>query len=281
MKKLIAILCIFLMSASIHAQSIENYCTDKKINKNFGGVISSFAGVNFLSKNIVENEIEKALLKELGAKFKIQIENFWGTTLLDGFKNVKAQSKSLEVDGFHFTNLKVENICKYNYIAYKDGEIKFPYDFLLKYETKITQDDLNKTLEGSKYKKAIEKMNNDEAISSFVYIEKSNITIKENSIELAYKIRPKNFFNFKPLSLKLGADLRARNGKIELCDLKINSKKTSLNMLLPIINRFNPLNFGFELDKNSKGKLYVRNIDILNYEIIIDGYVLINKNMNY
>ena len=281
MKKLIITLYIFLLAISTQAQSVEEYCADKKIEKNFAGIISSFSGVNFLSRNIVENEIEKALKKELNAKFDIQLENFWGTTLLDGFKTLKAQSENLNIDGFHFSNLKLQNVCKYNYIGYNNGNIEFPYDFLLKYETKITQDDLDKTLEGSKYQKAIEKMNNDETISSIVYIENSNISIKENSLELSYKIRPKNFFNFKPINLRLQADLRARNGKIELCDLKINSKKTSLNILLPIINKFNPLDFGFELDKTSKGKLYVKNIDILNYEIIIDGYVLINKNVNY
>lgn len=281
MKKIVTILIVLMLQTCVFAQSIDDYCTDKKIKKNFLGNLSSLSGVNFLSRKIAQKEIEKSLKKELGAKFKINIENYWGTTLLDGFKSVKAQTKSLNIDGFYFSNLTVQSVCEYNYIGYKDGNVEFPHDFLLKYETKITQEDLNKTLKGSKYQKIIEKMNNDETLGEFVQIEKSTVEIKENSLELAYKIKPKNFFNLKPINLKLNADLRARNGKIELCNVKVNSGKINLAGFLPIINKFNPLDFGFELDKTSKGKLYVKNIDILNQEIIIDGYILINKNVNY
>lgn len=281
MKKIITIFCIFILSNFAFGQNMESYCTDKKIKKNFLGTLSSLSGVNFLSRNIVENEIEKALLKELGAKFKINLENYWGTTLLNGFKEISAKADNINLEGFYFSDLKIENVCQYNYIGFSDGKIEFPHDFLLKYETKITQEDINKIISSAKYQNAIEKMNNDKAISSIMQIENSNIEIKENSLELAYKIKPVNFFNFKPINLKLQADLKARNGKIELCDIKINSKKTHLDIFLPIINKLNPLDFGLKLDENSKGTLYVKNIDILNKKITIDGYFLINKNTNY
>ncbi len=288
MKKIIFFLILSLYTLNpIFAKDYFQYCSINNAQKTFSGNIASISGINFLSRNIIEHEISKNLEKETNSKFKINIDNFYGVNVLKGeFKSLKANSKNFNYKGFYTSNLNVETLCPYNYVVFDNNELFFKENMVLKYSTEITQKDLNKTFESSEYKTIIDKMNNDKIISSILKIQNSNAEIKDNKLIFKYEIMPTindnlSFlvpFTLKPAKISFSTNLKANEGKLELCDFELNSKKYYSSYFLPIINLLNPLKYAVAFDQNNKGENEIQTVKIADSKITIDGVVLIKKN---
>ncbi|MBQ8847511.1 MAG: hypothetical protein IJ003_01035 [Candidatus Gastranaerophilales bacterium] len=288
MKKIILLLILFNLSFCAKAYDYSSFCAPEPISKNISGNILSLIGLNFLSKNIIESQITHAVKKELNSKIKINLDNFYGVNILSGkFKSLEATSKEFNFDGFYFSNLKVNTVCPYNYVSIKNKELVFMENMALKYSTEITQDNIDKIINSSFYQNLIDKMNSNKIISKAIKIQNSNIQIKDNDLILDYKIVPsektdllssiiKNYI--KPANIKINANLKANNGKVELCNLSLNSKTNKYNDLSSIINLLNPLSYNLDINKSNKGELKVENVEIKDNKIYLDGIVLIKKN---
>ncbi len=288
MKKIILILTIFFISINpLFAKDFLQYCSLNNAQKTVFGNISSLFGVNFLSRNIIEHEISKNLKKETNSKFKVDIDNFYGVNVLQGdFKSLKAQSNDFNYKGFYTSNLNVETLCPYNSVVLDNNQLYFKENMVLKYSTDITQQDLDKTFNSAEYKKIIDKMNNDKILSSILKIQNSKAEIKDDKLIFKYEVMPtisNNLsylipFTLKPAKISFSTNLRASNGKLELCDFELNSKKYYYSYFLPIINLLNPLDYAISLDKNNKGENEIQTVKIADSKIKIDGIVLIKKN---
>jgi len=287
MKKIIISIFAFALGLNpLFAKEYMQYCASETATKTFVGNLASLSGVNFLSKNIIEHEISKSVKKETNSDFKVNIDNFYGVNILDGeFKNLKAKANEFKYDGFFMSNLAVETLCPYNHVSYKDEKLSFRENMVLKYSTEITQKDLDKTLQGLEYKKIIDKMNSDKIISSLIKIKDSKAKIQNDKLIFSYEVLPlpkydilsKLPVDIKPLNLSFSTNLKAKEGKLELCDFELNSKKFNYSNFIPIINYLNPLAYSISVDKNNKGENEVQNVTIANSKISIDGIILIKK----
>lgn len=160
MKK-IFILFLLLFSFYAQANEYEYYCSQNSPSKNFNGFLSSATGFNLLSRNVAEHLIEKAIKKETNAKFKIKINNFYSTNLLNGeFKNLSAKAKKYEHGGIYLTNINASTICAYNHILFKEEKIYFIENFVLKLNAQLTNEQLKKTIASGKLNKKLEKLLN-------------------------------------------------------------------------------------------------------------------------
>ena len=281
MKKIFLLTFVFLINHTIaNAQDYYNLCAIYTPKKNFKGTISSVSGFNLLTKNIIEHQISQRLKKELNADFKIKIDTFYGNNILNGeFKNLSASAKSIVFNNFYISNIKANTICDYNHVEYVDNKIIFKENMPIKYSSQVTQDDLNKTIESTEYKKIINKMNGNDYISSLFNIKASKIEIKDNKINLKYEFLPlsditKGFM--KPINVNLKADIKAKDGKIVLCDVELNSKKQK-HLPKYLTTVLNPLEYDIKVSKNNKGKLTVEKAEIKDNKINIEGYMLIFK----
>lgn len=243
----------------------------------------SVSGMNFLFRNIIENVISSIIKKETNSKVEIKLSGFFGSNILKGeFSKLKASAKNFSYNGFYFSNLDVKTMCPYNHVSLIDDKLKFNENLILDYSLEITQEDLAKISNSSEYKKTIEKMNSDKAISSLLQIKESSFEIRKNKLYLKYIVIPsaKNDIitliskNIKPIKISIGADLKVVDGKIELCNLT-SSKYVNF---APIINRLNPLLYDFEIDKNSKGELKIKQVEIKDNKICLNGEIFILKN---
>ena len=231
----------------------------------------SVSGFNFLSRNIIEHEIKKALKKETGSNFDVKINNFWGSSILNGeFQSLTLKSKNYSHDGFNSTDLLIETICPYNKVSYVNNEIKFDYDTVLKFSTTITQQDLNKSLQEGELSKFLNKIN-----SSLIKIQSSNLEIQNDKLIFKYKIIPLNLGNFiKPISLSFSSKLKVKNNQLELCNVSFNKKQINYSQLL---NMFDLTNLKVNLDRNNKAKVKIEDVEIKNSKIELLGYVIILK----
>lgn len=286
MKKIILILCFLFINTAIFAQDFSQLCSPNYPKKTLSGNLMSLTGLNFLSKNIIESQIQKIIREETDSKFKIKIKNFYGVNILSGqFNSLEANCKNYSYDGLYFTNLKAQTLCPYNFIEFKDEKIKFKENLIIKYQTEITQEDLDKIISSSNFQKIIEKMNKDKTISSIIQIKSLKATIKKDKIQMKYAIYPlaKNdvlaLFNkiSKPINLTFSAKLKANNGKLELYNVDISSIKKYIDFI-PTIEKLNPLAYDFNLDETNKGKIHLNNAKILDSKIYLDGFIVINKN---
>ena len=287
MKKILFLSITLILSInSTLAKDYSQFCSTNSANKTFLGNIASISGYNSISRNIIENQIAKALKKETDSKFDVKIDSFLGTNVKNGeFKSLKANSDNIFYNGIYMSDVNIETICPYNKVDYKNKTLTFDENLALKYSASITQDDLDKLLKESSYQKIIDKMNSDSTISSLIQIKNSNIKIKDDKLEIIYNILPlakldtigifKN--RIKPIKIAIGANLKVEDGNIELCDFDFNNVKAKYNNLIPIINMLNPLSFEIDFDKNIKGEMDVENVKIANSKIQLEGTVLIPK----
>ena len=288
MKKIIIFLAFILSFNSAIAVDYSSYCPAEKSTSSFLGNVGSIIGVNFINRVILQNRLASAIKKETDSKFDVDIESIFGSSVLSGaFKSLSAKSKSVGYHGIYMTDFSVQTACPFNYVSFKDGKLAFPENIVLNYKTSVTQEDIDKILNSDLYKNAIKKMNKDGSISSLVNVKSSSIKISDNKLKFKYTLTPfpkaeglisKLTSSIKPISVSFTTNLRANNGKLELCNFDVNSKNIGYDAILPIINKLNPLSYGMNVGKNNKGTLDVQNVNIKDGRIQMDGVLLISKN---
>lgn len=288
MKKLLILLIfsILFLSQSSKAKDYSYLCSQNNVSKTFLGNIMSLSGINSLTRNIIESEIQKAIYKETNSKFKIKINNFYGNNILNGeFKSLSAFSKSYQDGNLYMSDVEVNTICPYNHISYEENKIIFKENMVLKYSAKINQNDLDKIVNSGSYKKLLDKMNNDKVISSLVQIKNADVEIKNNKLIFRYKLLPLakyslSFISKKsisPIIISFSSDLEIKDGKVQICNFGLNSDSSNYSMFLPLVNKLNPTLYNIDLDKNNKGKIELDNVKIINNEILLEGYIIIEK----
>ena len=290
MKKYILALIFLLNCGCAFALDYTSYCPAEKTSSSFLGSIASITGVNFFGKSFLQNRLTSAIKKETdNSKFDIDIENIFGSSIFSGaFKTLSAKSSSVGYNGIYMSDFSINTLCPYNYVSFKGGKLSFPENLVLNYKASVTQEDINKILNSSLYKTAIQKMNKNSAISSLVNINSSAITISNNKLNFRYNVSPlpqlsgllSSFISgsgVKPFDLSFSTNLKANNGKLELCNFDVNSKNIGYDALLPIINKFNPLSYGINVGKNNKGTIDVQNVNIKDNKIQLDGFLVLSK----
>lgn len=287
MKKFTLIfLAIFtILTNSAQASEVDFYCPKEpyNISKGIGSFLTSITGANLLTTQVVEKEMEKALNRELNSKFTVKIKTFGGNNLINGkFKNLQASSKSLKRNGVYFSSLKAETLCNFNHIKYKDNQLYFVENLLIGYQGKITQDDLKKTINTDEYQNAVNKLSVSANGSLFAKITNLDIAINNNKIIMSYDVLVPLILGSLPKHIEFSASLEVENGKIKFANIDFGNKFTNKTMqsVIPLINKLNPLTYQIKTDKKNNAIINVKNIKIINNEIITNGIIILPKNYN-
>ncbi len=281
MKKLIYI-AVSMLFLSANAKDYSVFCSSTTPPKTVSGAFMSTLGINSVSRNIIEKQIEKTLKKETNSKFKVKINNFYATNILSGqFQSLSAKSDLFSYDGLYLSDLNVNTICPYNKVSYRDDKLLFDENMVLSYFAKITQSELDKIVSSAEFQKIIRDLNNDETISSIMQIKSAKVILKDNKLYFKYGILFNGFGFFKTrknmLNLVFSADLKVAEGQVKICNFSLNSKTFNNNMFLPVINKFNPTNWKIDIDKDNEGELEVKEVKIENSTIFLSGIILIKK----
>lgn len=266
----------------------ENMCSQIKPKKNFSGTLSSLTGINAVSRNAIEGQIEKAIKKETNSKFNVKINNFWGINPVSGkFASLSAMGKDFEYKNFFFTSLKAQTLCPYNDISYKNNDIQFNENMILKYTAEIDEKDLSKTVSKIQDKIMKDIIEKDKLASSFIEIKNTNAKIKNDKINIEFEIVPFSKFNLgditkkaiKPAKISFTTGLKAQDGKISFANFesKPSKKMQMAEKFVDFLNSLNVLSYNVNADKNSKGELRVEDVKIKNSKIQLSGYFIIPK----
>lgn len=284
MKKLLITLGTFLLlTQAAFSTEAQYYCAKEPydISGGIGGLLTSASGINFISTKVVEHSVSNALKKELGSNFKVKIETFGGTNLLNGkFKSLTAKSNDLKLNGLYFSSMDAETLCGFNHVKYEEGKLYFVENMVIKYQGKITEADLQKTILTSEYAKILDNMTIRTGGNLIMQVLNTQVKIENNKIVMSYDILSPTFMGTVPKTIKFKAGLDVEDGKIKFDNIDFGNPITNMAMksALPMINKLNPLVYQIKNKKGNNSLVTVKNVKIVNNEILTDGVIIIFKN---
>lgn len=282
MKKIILSFVLLLAVQGVQAQD----CSTLKcpapydLTSGFSRGISTVTGQKFLSEKIGEKLVKKAIKKNItSGDIKVNLDAYSVRDLKAGrFKSLEINGKNVDIQGVHISSFNAKTLCNFNYIANdKRGNYIVKEDIPASFNATITEEDLNKTMLSSDYKRMIDDINSIGGNFNIFQITSTNIKLKND--KMYYVLKYSMPFVRKTKELVITANLKVENGQIELANTSFlnNSMALDVDKLSKLINYINPLDFSAKILENKDAKFNIETVNISNGKITIDGNMTILK----
>lgn len=282
MKKIILSFVLLLAVQGVQAQD----CSTLKcpapydLTSEFSRGMSTVTGQKFLSEKIGEKLVKKAIKKNItSGDIKVNLDAYSVRDLKAGrFKSLEINGKNVDIQGVYISSFNAKTLCNFNYIANdKRGNYIVKEDIPASFNTIITEEDLNKTMLSSDYKRMIDDINSIGGNLNIFQITSTNIKLKND--KMYYVLKYSMPFVRKTKELVITANLKVENGQIELANTSFlnNSMALDVDKLSKLINYINPLDFSAKILENKDAKFNIETVNISNGKITIDGNMTILK----
>lgn len=282
MKKIILSFVLLLAVQGVQAQD----CSTLKcpapydLTSGFSRGMSTVTGQKFLSEKIGEKLVKKAIKKNItSGDIKVNLDAYSVRDLKAGrFKSLEINGKNVDIQGVYISSFNAKTLCNFNYIANdKKGNYIVKEDIPASFNAIITEEDLNKTMLSSDYKRMIDDINSIGGNLNIFQIASTNIKLKND--KMYYVLKYSMPFVRKTKELVITANLRVENGQIELANTSFlnNSMALDVDKLSKLINYINPLDFSAKILENKDAKFNIETVNISNGKITIDGNMTILK----
>lgn len=282
MKKIILSFVLLLAVQGVQAQG----CSTLKcpapydLTSGFSRGMSTVTGQKFLSEKIGEKLVKKAIKKNItSGDIKVDLDAYSVRDLKAGrFKSLEINGKNVDIQGVYISSFNAKTLCNFNYIANdKKGNYIVKEDIPASFNAIITEEDLNKTMLSSDYKRMIDDINSIGGNLNIFQITSTNIKLKND--KMYYVLKYSMPFVRKTKELVITANLKVENGQIELANTSFlnNSMALDVDKLSKLINYINPLDFSAKILENKDAKFNIETVNISNGKITIDGNMTILK----
>ena len=282
MKKIILSFVLLLAVQGVQAQD----CSTLKcpapydLTSGFSRGVSTVTGQKFLSEKIGEKLVKKAIKKNItSGDIKVNLDAYSVRDLKAGrFKSLEINGKNVDIQGVYISSFNAKTLCNFNYIANdKRGNYIVKEDIPASFNAIITEEDLNKTMLSSDYKRMIDDINSIGGNLNIFQITSTNIKLKND--KMYYVLKYSMPFVRKTKELVITANLKVENGQIELANTSFlnNSMALDVDKLSKLINYINPLDFSAKILENKDAKFNIETVNISNGKITIDGNMTILK----
>lgn len=282
MKKIVLGLVLLLAVQGAQAQD----CSTLKcpapydLTSGFSRGMSTVTGQKFLSEKIGEKLVKKAIKKKIvSGDIKADLDAYSVRDLKAGrFKSLEVSGKNVDIQGIYVSSFNAKTLCNFNYIANdKRGNYIVKEDIPVSFNAVVTEEDLNKTMNSSDYKRMIDDINSIGGNFNIFQITSTNIKLKNN--KMYYVLKYSMPFVRKTKELVISADLNVENGQIVLANTTFlnNSLSLDVDKLSKLINYINPLDFSAKILENKDAKFNIENVKISDGKIVVDGSMTILK----
>ena len=282
MKKIVLGLVLLLAVQGAQAQD----CSTLKcpapydLTSGFSRGMSTVTGQKFLSEKIGEKLVKKAIKKNIvSGDIKADLDAYSVRDLKAGrFKSLEVSGKNVDIQGIYVSSFNAKTLCNFNYIANdKRGNYIVKEDIPVAFNAVVTEEDLNKTMNSSDYKRMIDDINSIGGNFNIFQITSTNINLKNN--KMYYVLKYSMPFVRKTKELVISADLNVENGQIVLANTTFlnNSMSLDVDKLSKLINYINPLDFSAKILENKDAKFNIENVKISDGKIVVDGSMTILK----
>ena len=250
------------------------------LTSGFSRGLSTVTGQKFLSEKIGEKLVKKAIKKNIvSGDIKADLDAYSVRDLKAGrFKSLEVSGKNVDIQGIYVSSFNAKTLCNFNYIANdKRGNYIVKEDIPVSFNAVVTEEDLNKTMNSSDYKRMIDDINSIGGNFNIFQITSTNIKLKNN--KMYYVLKYSMPFVRKTKELVISADLNVENGQIVLANTTFlnNSMSLDVDKLSKLINYINPLDFSAKILENKDAKFNIENVKISDGKIVVDGSMTILK----
>lgn len=282
MKKLLLVLGIILLSCNIGSASdcaFTNCVEPYDLSSGMSRFMSNVTGSNFLGVQVAQMILKKEINKTVDGKISVNIDSYSVKDLKKGiFKSIDIKGQDITIEDVYFSYLNIKTLCDFNYISLKDAKNPvFKEDLPLSFAAEFSEDDLNKTMLGTGYKKIIDNLNLLGSSLGVFNVDSSRIKIKDNKFYYVLKVTIPFIKN--PQDIVLMSDLKVSRGQIDFTNSKLVNKNflIDLKQIDRIINYLNPLDFSLNILENKHADLAVKTIKIQDNKVYTNGIILIPK----
>ena len=187
MKKIVLGLVLLLAVQGAQAQD----CSTLKcpapydLTSGFSRGMSTVTGQKFLSEKIGEKLVKKAIKKNIvSGDIKADLDAYSVRDLKAGrFKSLEVSGKNVDIQGIYVSSFNAKTLCNFNYIANdKRGNYIVKEDIPVSFNAVVTEEDLNKTMNSSDYKRMIDDINSIGGNFNIFQITSTNIKLKNNKM---------------------------------------------------------------------------------------------------
>lgn len=280
MKKIILVMIILVMGGAGFG-ACEVQCPEPyDLSSSFSQFFSTLTGQRFLSEKIGEKIIKKSVQKNItSGEIKTDIKSFSAKDLKEGrFKSIEITGKDVVAQGIVISSFSAKTLCDFNYITEnKNGDIIVKENMPLAVSIVITEDDINKTMDSSDYKRLVDNINSIGGNFNIFQIDSTRVKIKNN--KMYYTMKYTMPFVKKAKEIAFSTDLRVENGDIKMANTTYENNSTSidLNKFSKIINYINPLDFSAKILENRDAKFNIENVNISDKKVTIEGKMTVLK----
>jgi len=281
MKKIILLLGLLVLANNAAFADCDYQCVAPyDLNNKFRTVMSAVTGANSIIENKLETIIKKEVLKIASAdNLKIKLDSYSPRDLKNGiFKSMAVSGNNVVLNNIYFTSLDLKTLCDFNYIKKSGDEIVFVEEMPLAFNVKISEKDINKTIENAKYQKIVKDLNKlGNSYGIGLQISSTKVSIRNN--KLYYVIGFDVPFITKEPKLVIQTDLTVKDGKFDFTNSKLLSgnMQFDLKKLDFILDYLNPFDFSVNIFDNKDAKVLVKNVAIKEDHVVADGIIIVPK----
>ncbi|MFA6988789.1 MAG: LmeA family phospholipid-binding protein [Candidatus Gastranaerophilaceae bacterium] len=291
-KKLSLILLLILIASNLYMSSFaENYrCTDNvncvnhcpqkpyPIANPFSRGIQKISTINFLASKFAEGQVEKQISKYAKGDFDVNIDSYSATDLYDGkLKGMSVNATNVEFMDIYFSTINAKSDCDFISIDYRATPVKLRAPLSVDFNGRVTEDDLNKIINGQKYKSQLAYIRRNNDTFKFVDFINSRAIIKNNRIQIMTDVKMPILPQV--MTLTVDSDFKIINNKISLSNTKILTGNMNLDINFPqsFIDMLNPFILNSAgLDSHGR-KITLQKVNVNNNQIEIAGNLWLSK----
>lgn len=283
MKKIIFTLALLLaVSQMCMAVECESSCCTAPydLTSGFSRFVSTVTGQNFIAEKVGESLVKKAIKKNIvSGKISANLDSYSTRDLKAGrFKSLEITGKDVDIEGIYISYFNAKTLCDFNYIAKdKDNNYIVKENIPIAFNTEITEEDLNKTMNSSDYKRLIDDINS--IGGSFNIFQIISTSVKLKNGKMYYIVKYAMPFVRKAKEVVISSDINVENGQIVLANTNFvrNNSLMDIDKFSSILNYINPLDFSAKILENKDANFSIKNVKITDQRINIDGIITVLK----
>ena len=281
MKKiLLTILLVMAGQMSFASCTAVNCVAPYDLTSGFSRFVSNITGQNFIAEKIGESLTKKAIKKNItDGDISVNLNSFSTRDLKAGrFKSLAIPGKDVNISGIYISDFNIKTLCDFNYVAHDNNNNYYVKENIpAAFTAVITEQDLNKTMDSSDYKRLIDDINSIGGSLNIFRITSADVKLKNGQIY--YILHYALPFMRKSKEIVIRAYLSVENGRIVFSepDFVNNNEAVNAESFSNILNYINPLDFSAKILENKDANFNIENIKISDGKITVNGKITVLK----
>ena len=232
--------------------------------------------MNILGETVVKSAVKHALKKEAPGRYKVKFKGYTLSSMKKGiFKYLEVTGKNVNIDNIIIPYINVKTVTDYNWIDYNQNPVVFKSDMEFDLTAHLSEKCINEILSGEDYEKILRRIN--KRVFPLFTINKVKVELKYNKmyviISYNFPLAPRE----KDNTLTVSSKLKVINNEIRAMEVLCDGAYKNLpsDKVSNLINMLNPMNFAVKLIDNNSGEIKVKEVEISDDIVIINGKMYI------